>query len=169
MEDEFLDLVDDNDVVIGRKLRSEVYAEGLSNFRVVNVFIINSKGELWVPRRTASKKIFPLCLDASMGGHVESGETYENALRREIREELNIDLDAIKYVLLGNLNKRESGVSCFMKVYEIKMDEAPEYNEIDFIEYFWLKPEEVLRLIDGGEKSKSDLPKMIREFYGDGK
>jgi len=74
--DEYLDLVDLQDSVIGRKLRSEVYAEHLSNFRVVNAFVLNSKGELWIPRRTADKRIFPLCLDMSVGGHVESGESY---------------------------------------------------------------------------------------------
>jgi len=75
--DEFLDLVDEDDNVIGQKKRSEVYAEHFSNFRVVNAFVINSKGEILIPRRTADKRIFPLCLDMSMGGHVESGESYE--------------------------------------------------------------------------------------------
>ena len=77
ISDEFLDLVDENDNVIGQKRWSEVYAEHFSNFRVVNAFVINSKGEIWIPRRSAHKRIFPLCLDMSMGGHVESGESYE--------------------------------------------------------------------------------------------
>lgn len=44
--DEFLDLVDENDNVVGKKKRSEVYAERLSNFRVVNAFVVNQKGEI---------------------------------------------------------------------------------------------------------------------------
>ena len=68
MDDEYLDLVNEKDEVIGKKLRSEVYAEGLSNFRVVNAFLVNSEGKLWLPRRGAHKRIFPLCLDMSMGG-----------------------------------------------------------------------------------------------------
>ena len=63
--EEYLDLVDENDTVIGKKLRSEIYAEGLLNFRVINVFLINSKGQIWIPRRTASKAIFPSALDFS--------------------------------------------------------------------------------------------------------
>ena len=45
MKDEYLDLVDENDNVIGKKKRSEIYAENLSNFRLVNAFIINSRKE----------------------------------------------------------------------------------------------------------------------------
>lgn len=65
--DEYLNLVDENDNVIGKKKRSEVYAEHLSNFRVVNVFVVNLKGEIWIPRRGPNKRIFPLCLDMNMG------------------------------------------------------------------------------------------------------
>ncbi|MDA2935925.1 NUDIX domain-containing protein [Patescibacteria group bacterium AH-259-L05] len=84
--DEYIDLVDEHDNVIGKKKRSEIYAKNLSNFRVVDAFIINSKKEIWIPRRTVNKRIFPLCLDTSMGGHVETGETYEHAFKREMRE-----------------------------------------------------------------------------------
>ena len=132
--DEYLDLVDENDNVVGKKKRSEVYAENLSNFRVINAFVINLKGEIWIPRRAAKKRIYPLCLDMSMGGHVESGESYEDALRRELREELNINVDKAVIRLLGHLTPQKDGVSAYMKVYEIKMNETPDYNKNDFTE-----------------------------------
>lgn len=166
MHDENLDLVDEEDRVIGVLPRSEVYARGLRNIRVVNLFIINSKGELWIPRRTAHKKLYPLHLDMSMGGHVMSGEAYDEAFGRETAEELRIDVAKTPYRLLGNLTPHEHGVSAFMKVYEITQDEAPPYNPDDFVEYFWLKPEEVLARIVAGEKAKSDLPKLVKIFYG---
>ncbi len=163
--DEYLDLVDSSDKVIGRKLRSEVYAEGLSNFRVINAFVINSKGELWIPRRTAKKRVFPLCLDMSVGGHVESGETYEQAFRRETEEELSIDIDKVRYRFLGHLNPHNHDISAFMNVYEIEMDQTPNYNKEDFIEYFWLTPQALLDKLKGGDTSKDDLPKLIHKFY----
>lgn len=164
--DEYLDLVDGEDRLIGRKLRSVVYAEGLSNFRVVNAFVRSSKGALWIPRRTAHKKLYPLCLDMSMGGHVASGETYEEAFARETQEELRIDVAKTSYRLLGHLTPAAHGMSAFMKVYEIMRDEAPDYNPDDFAEYFWLTPGDLLRRLAAGEKAKSDLPKLVEIFYG---
>lgn len=165
--DEFLDLVDGNDHVVGKKKRSEVYTENLSNFRVVNAFVINRNGEIWIPRRTSDKRIFPLCLDMSMGGHVESGESYEDAFRRELKEELDYNIEEIDYRLLGHLTPREHGVSAFMNVYEIKSEQTPNYNKKDFVEYFWLTPKMLFERITQGEKTKGDLPKLVKIFYGD--
>jgi isopentenyldiphosphate isomerase len=165
MHDEFLDLVDENDNVIGNMKRSDVYAQNLHNFRVVNAFVINSKGEIWIPRRSAEKKIFPLCLDMSMGGHVESGETYEEAFIRETREELNIDTDTARTRLIGHCSPQKDDVSANMNVYEITMDEEPDYNKNDFVESFWLTPPALLERIAHGDKSKSDLPKLVKIFF----
>ncbi|MBI3605018.1 MAG: NUDIX domain-containing protein [Nitrospirae bacterium] len=163
--DEYLDIVDENDKVIGRKKRSEVYKEGLSNFRVVNLFILNSNRELWIPRRAADKRLCPLCLDASMGGHVISGETYEEALSRELKEELNIDLENVRCTGIGYLTPHENAVSAFMKVYEIRTDLAPDYNRADFVEYFWLTRAALFERIERGERTKGDLPKLVEFFY----
>lgn len=163
--DEYLVLVDDNDTVIGKKLRSEVYAEGMSNFRVINAFVVNTKGELWIPRRTAHKRLFPLCLDVSVGGHVESGESYEETFARETQEELNVDVTQAPHRLLGTLTPKSDGVSAFMHVYEMSLTEAPTYNPDDFTEYFWLTPAELMARIHAGEKAKGDLPKLVEKFY----
>lgn len=88
-KDEWLDLVDENDQVIDRMLRSEVMKKGLKNFRAVIGFIKNNKGQLWIPRRVKEKISFPLSLDMSVAGHVGVGETYDKAFRREAAEEIN--------------------------------------------------------------------------------
>ncbi|HIK05286.1 MAG TPA: NUDIX hydrolase [Trichormus sp. M33_DOE_039] len=163
--DEILDIVNESDCVIGQKQRSEIYSQGLCNFRVINAFVVNSLGQLWIPRRSAQKRIFPLCLDVSMGGHVESGEMYEDALQRELQEELNLDLNMVKFRLLGYLTPHKYQVSAFMKVYEIKLDSTPNYNKNDFIQSFWLYPHDLIKWLHKGEPAKSDLLKLIQIFY----
>lgn len=165
MTDEYLDLVNEKDEVIGKKLRSEVYAKGLTNFRAVNVFLRNAEGKLWIPRRTAHKSFFPSSLDFSMGGHVESGESYDEAFKRELREELNLDADTTGWVVLGNLTPAKHAVSAYMRVYEIETEHVPNFNPDDFTEYFWFSPVELFEKIAQGERVKSDLLKIVRIFY----
>lgn len=166
-DDEILDIVDENDCVIGQNKCSEIYRQRLCNLRLVNAFVINSLGQLWIPRRSAHKSIFPLCLDVSMGGHVETGETYKYALQRELKEELNLELNILNVRLLGYLTPHEYQVSAFTKVYEIKLDCSPEYNKNDFIESFWLSPDNLIKWLYGGESAKSDLLKLVQIFYQD--
>ena len=164
MHDEWLDLVDLNESVIGKKLRSEVYKEGLHNYRAINLFIKNSKDELWVPRRTANKALFPLGLDFSCAGHVSSGETYEGTLEREVQEELNLDIKKYEVRFLGMLTPSQ-GFACFAKNYEITMDTVPEYNPDDYCEYFWLTPLALIQRIEQKEYAKSGLPIAVQNFY----
>lgn len=159
--EEILDIVDQNDVVIGQKPRSEIYRLGMSQFRVVNAFLINSAGELWIPRRSPNKRLFPSALDTSMGGHVAAGESYEVAFFRELAEELAIDAHTVSYQYLGSLNPYDHGTSAFMRVYVIKTDIVPAYNKEDFVEYYWLTPQALLDKLAAGEASKGDLPKIV--------
>ncbi len=162
--EEYLDLVDENDRVIGRELRSTIYANGWKNFRVVNVFLKNSKGQLWIPRRTAHKAIFPSALDFSAAGHVSSGESYDEAFAKEVQEELNIDVSKVRHRLLGYLTPKDGAV-LFMQVYEIESDETPQYNPDDFSESYWLTPQEVVTRIENGDSAKNDIPFLIKRFY----
>jgi isopentenyl-diphosphate delta-isomerase len=164
-QEELLDLVNEQDEVIGVLPRSEVYARGLSNFRASNGFIRNSRGQLWIPRRVATKKLFPLGLDMSIAGHVGSGETYDESFAREAFEEIGVDVTKLPVRVLGFMTPHEHGTAAFVKAYEIQLDEAPTLNPHDYIEAYWLTPKEVLDRLAQGETSKEDLPRMIRHFY----
>ena len=130
----------------------------------VNAFLVNNAGQLWIPRRTATKRIFPLCLDMSVAGHVTSGEDYLTAFRRELYEELNLVLDDVDWKLIGHLTPHQHGMSAFMNVYEIRANQVPDYNRDDFIEYYWLYPHEVITRLNSGDKSKDDLPRLVRHL-----
>lgn len=57
---------------------------------VVHLHVFNSAGELYLQQRPAWKDIQPDKWDTAVGGHVDLGESVEQALRREAREELGI-------------------------------------------------------------------------------
>ena len=165
MEDELLDLVNEFDQVIGQEYRSNVYKNQLKYTRVVNAFIVNSKGQLWIPRRTAHKELFPSALDVRVGGHVSASENYETAFWREAQEELGLDIRNISYTFHSYFSPIQHNVSCFMQTYEIFADEIPPFNKNDFSEYYWLYPQEILDRIEKGDTSKGDLPKLIKLMY----
>ena len=114
--DEILDIVNEMDQVIGTCPRSMIYGKGLINFRVINGFLKNSLGQIWIPRRTSHKKLFPNHLDFSIGGHVKSGETYEAAFVRELAEELNMRAHEHVFREIGYFNAN-SIIDIFIKAF----------------------------------------------------
>ncbi|MER6159411.1 NUDIX domain-containing protein [Streptomyces sp. NPDC001868] len=87
--DEILDIVDENDEVIGQAPRGEVYARGMRH-RAVFVLARDAEGRVFVHRRTATKLVFPALYDMFVGGVVATGESYDDAALREAEEELGV-------------------------------------------------------------------------------
>jgi isopentenyldiphosphate isomerase len=83
------DVVDEKDRVVGTATKEEVQEKGLI-CRVAFVMLANSSGELILHQRSASKKAYPLYWSGSAAGHLNSGESYEEAAVRELREELGV-------------------------------------------------------------------------------
>lgn len=158
---ELLDIVNEQDQVISQKYRSEIYEQQLSCFRVINAFIINQQKHVWIPRRTKHKKLFPLCLDASVGGHVMAGENYQQAFERELKEELNIDAIHCNYEIIAKLVPHNHNVSAFMQLYLIYTDITPTYNMDDFESAEWFAIHELQEKIEKGIPTKGDLPILI--------
>lgn len=85
-----VDIVDMNDNVIGREDTSDKTRLGFISRNVV-VFIQDSYGRYIVCKRAPQEEVDPSLYDASAGGHVDAGESYEAAAHRELKEELNIE------------------------------------------------------------------------------
>ncbi|MBQ2393249.1 MAG: NUDIX domain-containing protein [Alistipes sp.] len=83
-------LVDETGQVIGSATRGECHNGSRLLHPVVHLHLFNSKGELYLQRRPLWKDIQPGKWDTAVGGHVDYGETIEEALLREVREEIGI-------------------------------------------------------------------------------
>lgn len=86
-------------------------------------------------------------------------------MRREVEEELNIDIGRVSWHLLGHLTPYDDGVSMFMKVYELQDNETPQWNQDDFVESYWLWPWQIMDWVQNGEPVKDDLPLLVKRFY----
>jgi isopentenyl-diphosphate delta-isomerase len=85
--EELFDVVDLNDRVVSQAPRREVHARKLIH-RATHIMIHDAKGRLFLQKRSMSKDTFPGCWDSSCSGHVDAGEGYLIAARRELGEEL---------------------------------------------------------------------------------
>ena len=56
----------------------------------MHLHVFNSKGDIYLQKRPEWKDIQPGKWDTAVGGHIDYGETPEEALHREVREELGI-------------------------------------------------------------------------------
>ncbi len=86
---EKVDVVDRNDRVIGKSTHYDLYVRMLRH-RIVHVFVLDGAGRIYLQKRSKVMKYCPGCWVTSAGGHVSSGETYEEAAKREMREELGL-------------------------------------------------------------------------------
>jgi len=167
MDDEILDLVNERDEVIGQIARGDfqkVFDNPPGNIRTSCAFIRNSRGQLWIPRRTADKKIAPNGLDYSVAEHIPTGESYDEAIIRGFQEELNIEIDPAKLRLLEVITP-EATFPIFRALYAYESDDTPEnYNRADFTEYMWVTPQEAIAQIEKGELAKRDLLSGLRLF-----
>ena len=74
--EEFVDIVDDSDCVVGQALRSDVRRKNLRH-RSVYILVFNSSGQLFAHRRTLTKDVFPGYWDVAVGGVLTAGEEFK--------------------------------------------------------------------------------------------
>ena len=89
--EEWFDVVNDRDEVVGRATRREVHATGLWH-RAVHVQVFDAAGRVFLQKRSMLKDLSPGLWDSSCSGHLDAGEDYDTAAIRELGEEIGVRL-----------------------------------------------------------------------------
>lgn len=97
---ELVDVVDDDDVVVATVSRRRMRSERLQH-RAVSIAVFGSDGRLLVHRRADTKDIWPGRWDIAAGGVVSAGEHYDDAARRELEEELGVQVEQLEWLGAG--------------------------------------------------------------------
>jgi isopentenyl-diphosphate Delta-isomerase len=104
MSKEKLNIVDDNDNIIGIEDRNTIHEKGLLH-REVHVYFITSGNEILFQHRANNKETFPGILDATVGGHVEIGDSYEETATKETFEETGVTIKAVDLIPVDKIHK----------------------------------------------------------------
>lgn len=117
---EIFPVVDEQGNVIGSATRGECHGGSKLLHPVVHLHVFNSKGELYLQKRPMWKDIQPGKWDTAVGGHVDYGESVEQALRREVGEELGITDFVPEFVMsyVFESAREKELVNTFRTVYD---------------------------------------------------
>lgn len=118
MSKELLDIVDDDDNVIGQATRDECHKNNLTH-RTVMFFVFDQSNKVLVTKRTENKDFFPGYWSIAIGGHVSAGQTYEIAAKREIEEETGIAANPFP---IGSFQKRITEEKENVRVFGVRAD-----------------------------------------------
>jgi isopentenyldiphosphate isomerase len=154
---EMVDIVDEANIVTGCLTRQEVRSQNLLH-RGVGILVYNSKGEVYVHQRTATKDLFPSLFDMLVGGVVSSGEDYLTAARREVSEELGVENEELEelfhHLYLGPKNRS------WIAVYRVRWD-GPIQHQVEEIAWGgWLSEPE----LEGWSKKVEIVPDGLSVF-----
>ncbi len=124
--EEYFDVLTENGEFTGKvATREECHKKGLWH-RVVYAFIIDKSGNVLLQKRSKNKKLWPNMWDIAVGGHVDKGEVGSQALIRECKEELGLNLndEDVRYLDgFSTINEYENIINKhFNEFYLVKKD-----------------------------------------------
>lgn len=167
MADEIFDIVNERDEVIGRLPRAEVHRRGLRH-RAVHVLIFNSRGEIFLQKRSQSKDNYPGAWDSSAAGHVDCGEDYDACVLREVREELGFQMPCVPERIMRIEAREETGQE-FVWVYRCQAEGPFDLHPEEIETGGWFAPGEVTGwMTENPEEFAPALRCIWRQLYGGG-
>ena len=137
---ELFDVVDAQDRVVGRAPRGEVHAKNLLH-RATHVLVHDARGRLFLQRRSLGKDTFPGCWDSSCSGHLDAGEDYPAAARRELGEEIGWHDASLPLRPLLKLAASAATGHEFIQIYLLGPVAGPfDLNPAEISEGRWVTP-----------------------------
>ena len=152
MNTNYVDIVDENDNVLRQVPWREMHDNGLLH-KVGNVLLFNSRGELFVHKRSANLPLHPSLYDAKFGGIVDAGEGYDKCAKRELKEEAGVENVELEY--LFDYKFRSKKVNTNAKVYRCVYDGELKLQEEEIEHGRFMTIPEILKMVKEGRMTPS--------------
>ena len=160
--DELVDIVDADDQVIATVPRREMRARRLRH-RAVYALIQASDGRVLVHQRSHTKDIRPGAWDMAVGGVVGAGESYDEAIVRELAEEIGVVGATPTTWGGGAFGDGDGGYHA--RCYHLVHDGPFRFDDGEVIATRWVRPEEVVAIV-GAEGVVADGVAFLLERLG---
>jgi isopentenyldiphosphate isomerase len=157
-----IDAVDQADRPVGRVTRGEVLSVH-ANFRVAHVLLFNSRGELLIQKLAHDRKRHPGYWGSSVAAYVYSQETYEQAAKRRLYEELGVR--APKLQALGKTSMDDDGSRKFISVFSTVHDGPISYDSTHIATVQFVTVTAIRNLISSGERLFTPTFLCVLDFY----
>jgi isopentenyl-diphosphate Delta-isomerase len=168
MSDIPIQIVDENDEPVGAASKDEAQRVGLIH-RIARIMVEDEAGNVLIQRRKADKKLYPNCWDNSAAGHVDAGETYEVAARRELEEEIGIEgydlVEVDHYRTHGSFEGRQ--LNRFNKLYKavVPKDVTFRLQADEVAAVKWITRQELAELVTHKEQVTDGLIEAVEHLY----
>ncbi|MDB5178978.1 MAG: hydrolase [Patescibacteria group bacterium] len=163
---ELITIVDQDDNVIGSQDRLTAYQSG-NIIRLASVILFNSQGQILLQQRSARKQQAALKWSTSAAGHVDAGESYLQAIRRETQEELG--LPELEFQPIGKYYSeiKEGHITFrhFKSVFRAHSDLPIIFDPVEVATVRWVSPAELNKwLAHRPDDFSSGIRETIRRF-----
>lgn len=150
-DSEIVDIVDENCKVIDKLLKTEAHKKGLLHPTVISEVI--DKNGRWLLVSQAKDKQEPDKFVSPMGGHVAHGETFEEAVRRELFEELGVKKAKFRYKgkFIYDVFVKNRQENHYFIVYETYFDGKPKLG-LESAEYSYFTINELKKELKSNPK-----------------
>lgn len=133
--EELFPLVNENGETIGKATRGECHSGSMLLHPVVHLHLATEDGRLYLQKRSMDKDIQPGKWDTAVGGHMDYGETVSQAVARESREELGVDVTQLKLIPVApyvfQSDRERELVNTFIAVAPADIGLTPDPGEIE--------------------------------------
>ena len=138
----------------------------------VHVWLINSKNEILLQYRCAEKKLYPNTWDCSFAGHISAGESSIQAVQREGKEEIGIDvdLDNLTFILTNREKLKYESINSneFVDIFILKQDfnlDEISFQKEEVSDAKYVSIEEFFNLIDNNKLFPHKIEYMVLKEY----
>lgn len=164
--EEFVVLVDREDNEVGLMEKQQAHVAGLLH-RAFSVFVFNSKGELMLQQRAASKYHSPTLWTNTCCSHPRENETYKQAANRRLVEEMGFDCDLLykfHFIYRANL---DNGLTEHEldHVFIGTFDGEPKLNPEEVMAYRWVEMDVLKKDMQTNPQNYTAWFKIIFDQY----